>query len=126
VSEKLWKRVDESTERVEQMPKELRGSPQNSRSPSAPQAANYVQQLPGGICFAHGPYEKGYQCPRWPACGTDPQKPEYLAMGKQSSAPQAAKPDPDFSGMATDEQYHKLCDELAPPSRSSKQERFPL
>jgi hypothetical protein len=39
--------------------------------------ANYLQLLPGGTCFAHGPYTE-MQCPKWPACITDPQKPEYM------------------------------------------------
>jgi hypothetical protein len=32
-----------------------------------PPTVNYLQQLPGGMCFAHGRYE-GMQCPKWPAC----------------------------------------------------------
>lgn len=52
--------------------------------------ANYLQVGPGGICFAHGPYE-GQYCPRYqewlrskpPAgcpCVHDPRNPEYVAM----------------------------------------------
>lgn len=39
-----------------------------------------LQQLPGGLCFAHGPYEDGFSCPRWPKCVTDPSKDEYFAL----------------------------------------------
>jgi hypothetical protein len=49
-----------------------------------PPTANYVQLLPGGICFAHGPYQHGYQCSRWPACDTDPKKQEYIDMSRVS------------------------------------------
>ena len=34
-------------------------------------------RLPGGLCFAHGPYENAYKCPRWPACITDPSQPQW-------------------------------------------------
>lgn len=44
---------------------------------------NYLQVGPGGLCFAHGPYSEGGQCPQWPACATDPQNPEYVALGKR-------------------------------------------
>lgn len=40
----------------------------------------YIQRLPGGICFAHGPFSEGENCPKWPACITDPQQPQFLAM----------------------------------------------
>ena len=52
----------------------------------AGQSANYAQLLPGGLCFAHGKYP-GMQCPEFPKCATDPQKPEYLAMAGNWSAP---------------------------------------
>jgi hypothetical protein len=26
-----------------------------------------LQRLPGGLCFAHGPYD-GMTCPNWPSC----------------------------------------------------------
>jgi len=41
---------------------------------------NFMRQLPGGVCFAHGPYTE-MQCPKWPACATDPQNPEFKKMG---------------------------------------------
>jgi hypothetical protein len=50
--------------------------------------------------------------------------PDCGGSGSTPSAPQAAKPEPDFSGMATDEQYHKLCDELAPPSSSTERDEL--
>lgn len=50
-------------------------------SPESPRATtNFMRQLPGGICFAHGPYTE-MQCPKWPACATDPQNDEYKRMG---------------------------------------------
>ena len=49
-----------------------------SETPSA--AADYMQALGGGVCFAHGPYTEKL-CPHWPKCATDPQKPEFVAMG---------------------------------------------
>jgi hypothetical protein len=44
----------------------------------------------------------------------------------QSSAPspEEAKPEPDFSGMATDEQYHKLCAELNPTPAPTKRDEL--
>ena len=56
--------------------------------------ANFMQVVRGGLCFAHGPYPD-YQCPKWPACGIDPQKSEYLAEwlgkpGRKAPAPIAA------------------------------------
>lgn len=41
-----------------------------------------MQQLPGGLCFAHGPYSEGFNCPQWPACVTDSQQPEFVAAGE--------------------------------------------
>jgi hypothetical protein len=35
-----------------------------------------MQRLPGGTCFAHGPYTE-MECPQYPACITDPPKEEY-------------------------------------------------
>lgn len=52
--------------------------------------SNFMQQMPGGICFAHGPYQRGYQCPNWPSCGSDPQKPEYIKMGLKAMPEQTA------------------------------------
>jgi hypothetical protein len=46
----------------------------------------YMQQLPGGICFAHGPY-KDMECPKWPACATDPQVEEYRKMAAPAATP---------------------------------------
>ena len=54
--------------------------------PALPARANFMQRLPGGVCFAHGPYTEDYQCPKWPACVTDPQKPEYVAIGMKQVA----------------------------------------
>lgn len=42
---------------------------------------NFMQRLPGGLCFAHGPYAESTNCPQWPACTTDAQKPEFVEMG---------------------------------------------
>ena len=47
---------------------------------------NFMQRLPGGICFAHGPYAE-MQCPKWPACITDPKKSEFVKMGVDKIAP---------------------------------------
>jgi hypothetical protein len=59
--------------------------------------ANYMQTTGEGICFAHGPYKNanrsGY-CPKWPACATDPQKIEYIAMATNSAVPQEEKAPP--------------------------------
>lgn len=46
--------------------------------------ANYVQILPGGLCFAHGPYSEGKQCPQWPSCVTAPKNPDYIAIARRS------------------------------------------
>ena len=43
-----------------------------------------LQRLPGGLCFAHGPYKDGMQCPQWPACITDPQKEEYFQLAARN------------------------------------------
>jgi hypothetical protein len=43
-------------------------------------SSNFMQVLPGGLCFAHGPFTE-VQCPHWPRCGDDPQNPEYVAEG---------------------------------------------
>jgi hypothetical protein len=51
------------------------------------QRAMYMQQLPGGICFAHGPYKDTIGCPKWPACATDPQVEEYRKMASPASTP---------------------------------------
>jgi hypothetical protein len=48
--------------------------------------ACYMQSTGKGICFAHGPYENAdlsMYCPKWPACITDPQKPEYVAVSHE-------------------------------------------
>lgn len=58
-------------------------------SRSAVPAANFLQKLPGGNCFAHGPYTE-MQCPKWPACATDPQKAEYLPPELQHMAGKSA------------------------------------
>ena len=50
-----------------------------------PQSAYFMQATGEGVCFAHGPYknaDRSSNCPKWPACITDPQKPEYLAISK--------------------------------------------
>jgi len=50
-----------------------------------PQSAYFMQATGEGVCFAHGPYknaDRSPNCPKWPACITDPQKPEYLAISK--------------------------------------------
>jgi hypothetical protein len=61
------------------------------------QRVNFLQHTGEGVCFAHGPYknaDKSFVCPEWPACITDPQKPEYIAMGKtQVGAESGAQPD---------------------------------
>ena len=49
-----------------------------------------IEQLPGGICFAHGPYKETIGCPKWPACVTDPQKQEYISMANHPTAPDSA------------------------------------
>jgi hypothetical protein len=46
---------------------------------------NYLRQLPGGICFAHGPYT-GMECPKGPTCVTSPQNPEYVKMALDAAA----------------------------------------
>jgi hypothetical protein len=38
-----------------------------------------LQQLPGGLCFAHGPY-KDMQCPEWPKCCTDHQHEKWFDL----------------------------------------------
>jgi hypothetical protein len=63
-----------------------------SDKPAVPQAVNFMQQLPGGLCFVHGPYKEGFQCPHWNdpgrPCITEKQKEEYIAMSKPSSSPE--------------------------------------
>jgi hypothetical protein len=39
-----------------------------------------MQRLPGGLCFAHGPYTDGYECPQWPKCATDPQQEQWVDL----------------------------------------------
>lgn len=39
-----------------------------------------MQVMPGGLCYAHGPFTKEI-CPQWPSCATDPQQPEYVERG---------------------------------------------
>jgi hypothetical protein len=57
-----------------------------SRQAAASQpSAHYMQKLPGGICFAHGLYET-MECPKWPACATDKQNPEFVRMGMERVA----------------------------------------
>lgn len=49
-------------------------------NPQPSQTANYMQHTGEGTCFAHGPYKNtdgSAYCPKWPACATDPQKPEF-------------------------------------------------
>ena len=57
----------------------------------------FMQTTGEGVCFAHGPYKNanrsGY-CPKWPACATDPQKPEYLAMSRVAQDGQAVSDSP--------------------------------
>lgn len=43
---------------------------------------NYLRVLPGGLCFAHGPYTT-QQCPKWPACATDPKDPDWIAEAER-------------------------------------------
>jgi hypothetical protein len=57
---------------------------------------NFLQVGPGGICFAHGPYD-GANCPKFQdwqkgtppsfycPCIHDPQKPEYIAMANEQA-----------------------------------------
>ncbi len=45
----------------------------------------FMQRLPGGLCFAHGPYEDGFQCPQWPKCATDPQQPQWIDLSFRRS-----------------------------------------
>jgi hypothetical protein len=42
-----------------------------------------LRQLPGGLCFAHGPYPD-MRCPKWPACCSDPQKEEYFDLAARN------------------------------------------
>jgi len=51
-------------------------------------SAYFLQVGPGGICFAHGPFET-QNCPLWPDCATDRQKPEYIAMDQKEVATQS-------------------------------------
>lgn len=52
-----------------------------------------LQRLPGGICFSHGPYKDTIGCPQWPACITDPQKSEYVALAEsQKPKPHVCPP----------------------------------
>ena len=37
-------------------------------------------RLPGGLCFAHGPYTEGDHCPQWPKCLSDPQQQQWLDL----------------------------------------------
>lgn len=39
-----------------------------------------LQRLPGGLCFAHGPYKDGYQCPEWPNCITAPRQDHWIDL----------------------------------------------
>lgn len=47
----------------------------------------FLQVGPGGICFAHGPYES-QDCPSWPTCAGSPWKAEYVRMGFSQIAQQ--------------------------------------
>lgn len=82
---------------------ELAAPPAAATTPTgtAPQV-NFMQQLPGGICFAHGPYKDTIGCPLWPKCATDPQKPEYIAMARASSPTEPA-PEAPARRIVTDE-----------------------
>lgn len=40
----------------------------------------YMQRLPGGLCFAHGPYRDGYECSHWPACATAPKQQHWIDL----------------------------------------------
>lgn len=69
--------------------------------------ANYMQRLPGGICFAHGPYTE-MQCPKWPACATDPQNPDYVKAGmSQVAADVKTSTEPDWDVVAAKELWNK-------------------
>jgi hypothetical protein len=41
----------------------------------------YIQQLPGGLCFAHGPYAER-ECPKWPSCATAPQQQRWIDLAE--------------------------------------------
>jgi hypothetical protein len=77
-----------------------------------PPTANYVQLLPGGICFAHGPYQHGYQCSRWPACDTDPKKQEYIDMSRVSQG-QAQTPKPATASQQLDRIFDAIGESIA-------------
>lgn len=59
-------------------------------SPAAPTDSAHYMQVLSGVCFAHGPYQ-GQGCPKWPACATDPQKPEYVAQAQLSEPADSAE-----------------------------------
>lgn len=40
----------------------------------------FMQRLPGGLCFAHGPYTDGHQCPQWPECATAPRQQHWIEL----------------------------------------------
>jgi hypothetical protein len=47
----------------------------------------FMQRLPGGLCFAHGPYT-GIECPQWPRCITprcitDTQQEKWFELSRR-------------------------------------------
>lgn len=54
--------------------------------------ANYLQVTGPGICFAHGPF-RGAECPKLPACVSDPPQAEYMALASKTYSIADAKED---------------------------------
>lgn len=45
-----------------------------------------MRLLPGGLCFAHGPYDPPLmQCPKWPNCATDTQQQKWIDLAASRS-----------------------------------------